>query len=335
MNTSRGFISLGPILFLVIGLAVLGGAGWWATRSTGSPQQPQPPPTATPTSPVTSSEPPTHGDFGAPELVTIQGYTGTTQDPWITSDEKYLLFDTHADTPGATGGPGENRYAKKIDYKTFAYVGTIQGLAAGDSTGQGVSVPTTDTAGNIYFLTNRYYASQGISIARGTFTDGVVTNIAPAVGISFKGGFNMSASPSRDGTYMVFSDNGKASTLAIAKKNADGTFTRLANSADIMKNIADQFSVAYAPSLSNDNLELFFTAPPEKTILPQRASFSTIYVARRDSPTEPFSIADPVKTQNTGEEKTLTEGPNLSLDGKHLYYHSIENGGIIYVLSRE
>lgn len=36
MNTSRGFISLGLILLLVIGLALIGGGGWWAVNSGGT-----------------------------------------------------------------------------------------------------------------------------------------------------------------------------------------------------------------------------------------------------------------------------------------------------------
>ncbi|MDO8408272.1 MAG: hypothetical protein Q7S95_03495 [bacterium] len=51
---SRGFISLGLILLLVIGLAALGGAGWWATRSTvisGTDANP----TSVSTTPITTS----------------------------------------------------------------------------------------------------------------------------------------------------------------------------------------------------------------------------------------------------------------------------------------
>jgi hypothetical protein len=348
MKTSRRFASLALILVIIIGLAVLGGAGWYAARPVSNSQLRQPPSTAASTtalgtavstaSTATSSEPTTHGDFGAPERVTIQGYTGTAQDPWVTSDGKYLLFDTHADTSPdpSSSHPGEARYAKAIDYKTFTYVGRIQGMAAGDPTGQ--AAPVTDNAGNIYYLTGRYHDSQGISIAQGTFTDGVVTNIAPIKGISFPGGFNMSFSPSRDGKYMVFSDNGKASTLAIAKKNADGTFARLTNSAEIMKNITDQFSVAFAPQISNDYLELFFTAPPETTFLPQRSSEKiAIWVARRSSPTEPFGIAQPITTHGPNDpiDSGPTESGGLSPDGKHLYFHNFANGGVIMVVSRQ
>src|SRR3989344_2004957 len=279
---SRGFISLGLILLLVIILAAFGGAGWYATRHTST----------------------TYGDFGAPELVTIEGYTGTVQDPWIMSDDQYIIWESRTDVPGAVS---DVYYAKKIDYKTFSLVGKVQGLPS-----SGVAAAKTDTAGNIYFLSS-LYSAQGITIGHGTFADGAVTNMAPTIGISKSWNSNMSAAPSRDGKYLVFEDISNVATLAIAKKNADGTFTRLANSADIMKNITDQFSVAYAPSLSNDNLELFFTAPPSTN------KHSMIYVARRTSITEPFGVAEAINTFEDG----LSEAPSLSLDGKHLYFHKV------------
>jgi len=40
MITSRGFISLGLIILLVIGLTAFGGVGWWAAKHTGVPVQP-------------------------------------------------------------------------------------------------------------------------------------------------------------------------------------------------------------------------------------------------------------------------------------------------------
>jgi len=36
---SRGFVSLGLILLLMLGLAAFGGAGWWVTKPHASPQQ--------------------------------------------------------------------------------------------------------------------------------------------------------------------------------------------------------------------------------------------------------------------------------------------------------
>jgi hypothetical protein len=319
------------LLLLAAGAAAASLLPALSTRPSGTGPAPVP---TTPTAIPTSTS--THGDFGAPELVTIEGYSGLTEDPYITSDEKYLLFDS----AGSTDTPALF-YAKKIDYKTFVYVGKIQGIGA---TGGGA--PAIDTAGNFYFVSDRY-RSQGISIAHGTFTDGVVTNLAPVEGISKNQVIgNMSASPSRDGTYLVFSDNSpRAGTTAnpnpclpagvshvvIAAKNADSTFTRLANSDEIMKNvnaIGCITDLSYQPVLSADNLEIFFTT----------AGFGgrgTIGVARRTSITEPFGVAQAL---NTGE-RGLAESGSVSLDGKHYYYHKATNSAgnvsaAIYVLGR-
>ena len=283
------------------------------------------------------------GNFGNPELVTIQGYNGLTEDPYITSDEKYLLFDS----AGSSNVPISLFYAKKIDYKTFSFVGEIQGIGATEALS--AAAPAIDTAGNLYFLTPRY-ASQGISIAQGTFTDGVVTNLAPVVGISKQqsGWFNMGAIPSRDGQYLVFTDNGPRavksadlppgeSSIVIAAKNADGTFTRLANSDELMKNVNTVRGVlnfSYGGGLSSDDLEIFFVAPlfgdPDHSI----------YVARRASITEPFDVAQKLDT-GPGGPAGLAEGSSISLDGKHFYYHKVVDSGLstartaLYVLSRQ
>jgi hypothetical protein len=283
------------------------------------------------------------GNFGNPELVTIQGYNGLTEDPYITSDEKYLLFDN----AGSNNVPIYLFYAEKIDYKTFSFVGKIQGMDGA------AAAPAIDTAGNIYFLTDRY-ASQGTSIARGTFTDGVVTNLAPVVGISKNqsGWFNMGAIPSRDGQYLVFSDNGPrtptsaglppgVSHVVIAAKNADGTFTRLANSDELLQNVNTARGITdfgYVAVLSNDGLEMFFTAPFSAPGAVGDPNIS-IYVARRTSTAEPFGVAQPL---NTGlGSNGLAEGAGISLDGKHFYYHQVVGSGsssvrtALYVLSRQ
>ncbi|MDO8408273.1 MAG: hypothetical protein Q7S95_03500 [bacterium] len=278
---------------------------------------------------LTSSPPVTHGNFGNPELVTIQGYIGPVQDPWITSDDKYILWEDRTDIPGSKSYV---YYAKKIDYKTFSLVGKVQGLQSVPA-----AAPTTDNAGNIYFLTD-LYASQNMTIGHGTFADGVVTNMAPTLGLSQGGNVNgpysiMSAAPSRDGKLLVFSDTGGTSILAIAERNADGTFTRLTNSAYLLDKVNNDSrfkSVLYSGSLSSDGLELFFVATKPLT---QSRMNNSIYVARRTSITEPFAVAQGINTGGNG----LSEGPSLSLDGKHLYFHKVISTSHtdLYVLSRE
>ena len=245
------------------------------------------------------------------------------------SDDQYIIWESRTDIPG---DKSDVYYAKKIDYKTFSLVGKVKGFQSGHA-----AAPTTDTAGNIYFLTD-LYASQNMTIGHGTFADGAVTNMAPTIGLSQNGNGNgpysiMSAAPSRDGKLLVFSDTGGTSILAIAEKNADGTFTRLSNSAYLLDKVNNDSrfgSILYGASLSSDELELFFVATKPLT---QNRMNNSIYVARRTSITEPFGAAQGIDTGRNG----LAEGPSLSLDGKHLYFHKVisESHADLYVLSRQ
>jgi hypothetical protein len=257
--------------------------------------------------------------WATPERVTITGYDGSAEDPWITSDGQYLLFDTHSDVTGASG-PGQTLYCQMIDYKTCNYVGAVGGLS-GDTSG--TAAMTTDDAGNAYYLTSRY-ASQGITIAHGTFTAGTVTNIVPTIGINTSVG-NMSASPSRDGSMLIFSlSPPSTSTIAMASKNADGSFTPLSNSATLLATANNRTpQVVYGPSLDPTMLELYFVAP---------FAPGAIYSAQRSTTTAPFGPAVEVPTQTT----TLVEGPCVSKDGHRLYYHQTTTLGVgeIFVMSR-
>lgn len=271
------------------------------------------------------------GEFTNPEAVTIRGYDGTAEDPYITSDEKYLLFDNHADaTSGATPGKSTLFYAKERDYKTFDFIGRVRGIEEEGPGGQ--AAPAIDSAGILYFLTGRSHAENYISIWHGAFADGTVTKLAPVVGISRgePGWFNMGASPTRDGRYLFFTDNGATtSTIVVAAKNPDGTFTRLPDSAALLKNVNDgnlsPFHIVYGPRTSRHGLELVFAAPPR------------IFIASRNSAAEAFGIPQVVDAGNMVPEPHLAEGPSLSADGKHLYYHILERPGHsqIYVLSRQ
>src|SRR5258708_518526 len=66
----------------------------------------------------------TYSDFANPEAVTITGYSGAEEDPVESPDGKYLFFDSHTDATGDS----KIYYASRVDYKTFTYVGEVQGV---------------------------------------------------------------------------------------------------------------------------------------------------------------------------------------------------------------
>lgn len=94
MNTplarSCGFISLGLILLLIIGLAVIGGGGWYASKqSVGSEQMPTTSPVSQgPEMPSMAKSTQHPANFPAPSSVVLEFYSGvigqlaTTSDAW-------------------------------------------------------------------------------------------------------------------------------------------------------------------------------------------------------------------------------------------------------------
>lgn len=257
-----------------------------------------------PAPPITP--PVTQGAFGSPEMVTIRGYPGPAQDPILTSDGRYLLWDSHSDDPSIKG---DIYCAAAIDYKTFAYVGPIKIEGQGD---YGRAAPAIDDAGNFYFLTNRFDVRKDVkvTIAHGGFADCAVTGVTAVVGISVSGG-NMGAIPSRDGRLLVFSDNSNnTSVIVLAQRNADGSFTRLPNSDNILKTVNGTNQHSYTASLSPDLREIFFTSPP------------SIYVARRPTADAPFGASEALISREVAATAGH-ESPNLAADGKRLYYHRV------------
>jgi hypothetical protein len=104
--------------------------------------------------------------------------------------------------------------------------------------------------------------------------------------------------------------------LGIAKKNDNGSFSKLPNEASILKNISNSNYIFYAPFITSDNLELYFTRYPKGTLTP--TTLFEICVAIRSSPTAEFSIPEVLFTDVIAN---LIEAPTLSVDKKVMYYH--------------
>ena len=84
----------------------------------------------------------------------------------------------------------------------------------------------------------------------------------------------------------------------------------------MMRNV-NTSALEYAPAVSKDLLELFYTA-----FDPARGSAEPVIMrAARDNAGAPFGVPARV-TGITG----FVEAPTLSGDGRSLYYHKLENG---------
>ena len=263
--------------------------------------------------------------FHDPQRVTIRGYAGDAMEPFVTKDGEWLLFNNSNDPAVNTN----LHYAARVDGLTFAYRGEISGVNTPALEG----VPSIDRDGNLYFVSTRSYAATFSTIYRGRFQDGKVSSVAlvPGVSLRLPGIVNFDAEVSADGNtlYIVDGDFSRvprpsAARIVIATRTGGG-FRRDPSSAALLRNVNTN-GLVYAPSVSADGLELFFTRVPSLTAgVPP-----TIYRAARKSLSAPFG-----PPQQVAAITGFAEGPTLDADGHALYYHKKENGRfVIYRVTR-
>jgi len=247
--------------------------------------------------------------YGNPEPVTISGYAGSAMEPFLSPDGRYLFFNNENDPKVDTN----LHFAERTGRLTFRYRGELPGVNSPSLD----AVPSIDTAGHFYFTTLREYDRTMNSLYTGDFDGRGVGNVHPVPGdISPKtpGTVNMDACISPDGQTLYISravivPNAPApakSDLIVARLKA-GAFTIDPDSAAITKNV-NTGALEYAPAVSADGRELFFT----------RASQSGVHimVASRASADLPFDEPRAL-TALTG----FVEAPTVSLDGKEMFYH--------------
>ena len=250
-----------------------------------------------------------------PQRVTIRGYHTDAMEPFITKDGRYLLFNNSNDPRVDTN----LQYATRVDDLTFQYAGSIRGANSAVLDG----VPSMDANGQLYFISTRSYAQNLASVYRGRFEQGALSGLEPASGLSpkKKGSLIFDAEVSADGS-TLFAVDGKFSgdpvpdsaDIFIAVRDGSG-FRRLPESAAILKNV-NTSALEYAPAVSADLLELFFTRGPRMF---QKSP--VILHASRTRADEPFGVPRPVPLIIG-----FVEAPSLSKDGCWLYFHKNDGG---------
>jgi hypothetical protein len=253
--------------------------------------------------------------FQHPERVAIEGYAGDAMEPFLTHDGRFLMFNNRNDPAVNTN----LHYAERIDPLRFAYRGEIRGV----NTDALEAVPSVSCAGDLYFVSNRSYPRTLSTIYRARFAEGVATGIELVPGVSRKipGWVNFDVEISADGQTLYAVDgrfgkggNPLSADLFIAQKDGAG-FERAANSPETLR-LINTDALEYAPAVSSDGLELFFTRMPAPAETGPR-----IWRSVRGSLQEPFS-APQVIAAITG----FAEAATLSPDGLSLYYHALVNG---------
>lgn len=251
--------------------------------------------------------------FAHPVAVTIQGYHGDAMEPFVSPDGKYLFFNNRNDPATNT----DLFFARRINDTTFAYSGPIHGADGPDLD----AVASMDAAGHFYFVSTRSYTHTLATIYRGTFSRGVVSNVAIVPGLSkaTPGWVNFDADVSADGNTMYFVDGRfdqaghvESADLVIAKRTSTG-FARLAGSARMLARVNTD-ALEYGAAISDNGLTLYFTRAPA----PLGSGSPSIYVTTRSNTSSAFGPPTRL-TALTG----FVEAPALSPDGRSLYFHKL------------
>jgi len=244
-----------------------------------------------------------------PQPITIAGYSGSSMEPFISPDGHYLFFN-NANDPGVNTNL---QFAERTGVLAFHYLGELSG-ANSDVLD---AVPSIDTGGHFYFTTVRDYGRTLNSLYTGEFDGRAVTNVHPvpgAISPSVPGTINMDASISPDGQTLyisraVFFAGAPAPTkseLLVARLDG-GNFSIDPESARIMKNI-NTGDLQYAPAISADGLELYFTRASRTAV--------SILVSTRTSIHDPFG--EPLALRAL---LGFVEAPSISLDRKEMFFH--------------
>jgi hypothetical protein len=244
--------------------------------------------------------------------VIINGYDADAMEPFITKDGNFLFFNSLND-----GVHTSLYYAVKVNDTHFAFRGEISGV---NGTGPHLdAVASLDVHHNFYFVSTRNYPRVFENYQTGVFTQGAVTNAQSVPGnfyIRSPGWIIMDAEISKDGGLLYYVNahfTGTAlpdqSRLGIAEKNAS-VFKKISLSDSILSKVNDPRYLVYAPAISSDGKELYFTRIEKGTLTTE------ICVSVRLQNNAAFSA--PKKIEISGSN---AEAPTLTDDGRRLYYH--------------
>ena len=245
--------------------------------------------------------------FINPTPVIINGYDFDCMEPFISSDGKFLFFNSLND--------GKNTsllYASYINDTYFEFKGQINNV-------NGIyphldAVPSMDN-NNFFFITTRDYPNNFENLMKGIFDNGTINNLTRVNGdfyIKKSGWLIMDAEISRDGNYLFVVNSfflglpiPFISEIRITQK-INNSFLTLLNNKKIMRNINLHYA-NYAPSLSNDGNILSFT----------RMSFlsTDILLSIKNNITNEFE--KPKRLNLPG----LVEAITFTKDDKRIYYH--------------
>jgi hypothetical protein len=264
--------------------------------------------------PIQASDEPIDNTFSVPRPTEIQGYSDHMMEPCITLDGKYLMFN-NSNEPGVKT---HIQLCQRLDTNIFKYIGELPGTVS-DSKDM---APSVDNAGNLYYTSLKTYDQDLKSLYVGKLKGEAVTGVQQVAGdISPKvqTWINMDCCVSADGKTLVVSrarfDLGSVhpaeSDLQIFMKGDNG-FALEPHSNDLLKAVNTP-ALEYAPSLSADQLELYFTRAQRDL---EGRLLLRILVSKRDKLSSPFGPPSAL-----GVIQGFVEAPTLPALNHELFFH--------------
>lgn len=262
--------------------------------------------------------------FGPEKRVNVIGLSFDAMEPFLSPDGTILFFNSLN-----SGGNTNLYYASMVNDTTFIFEGLVNGTYD-PSPNHLDAVPSMDSLNNFFWVSTRNYPTQMENLHMGTFWAGDVSNIKRVYGNMYNYTFNypfgwliMDAAINHQGDQLYYcnawfdfsqSTCGQMpceATLGIAQKTNDSTFSKLLNSDALLSQVNDTNYLVYAPHLSKNGRELYYTRL-------EKGTFNTeICVAVRNSLSDAFGVPTLIHSNNG----FVPEAPTLSSDMRLLYYH--------------
>lgn len=272
----------------------------------------------------------TYPTFGSEIKVTINGLTFDAMEPFISLDGNTLFFNSLN-----SGGNTNLYYATRNNDSTFTYVGMVAGTYD-PSPDHLDAVASLDSANNFFWVSLRTIPN----LHRGNYLAGNVSTITQVYGtcniFSPSGWLIMDAAINYSGNLLYYSNAYFGPTytecvgapceakLGVAQLVNDSTFDKTIYSDAVFSNVNDTNYLVYAPQITKDGLELYYT----RLLV---GGFNTeICVSVRTNLTDTFSLPTVIHS-NFGY---FPEAATPTTDKQKIYYHQKDSTQVYKIYLR-
>lgn len=256
--------------------------------------------------------------YGGEKTVTINGLTFDAMEPQLSTDGNALFFNSLND-----GITTSLYYAARVNDTVFNYIGAVP-IVNQTVTPRLDAVASIDTADNFYWVSTRTWPGITENLHRIRFLTAGYTNFGRVYGdfyIPSPGWIIMDAGVSYYGDKMIYcnalfnsctNNMPCKAAMGIAQKINDSTFNKMPNTSSIFANINDTVNyIVYAPNLTEDGLELFYTR------LLHNGTQTEVMVSTRSNTNSAFGAPSLL----VGAPSLLPEAPTVTADKSKMYYH--------------